>query len=55
MAKKPYDSTALGVKLLKSLTDFMKKMDSTWDEYARIHLDDKKLKGYSYFQMLKEK
>lgn len=61
LIKAPHDNTALGIKVLKSLTDFMKKTDSAWDEYARVHteVNDKgqqtKLKGYHYFSYAEKK
>ncbi|MEG0650683.1 MAG: T6SS effector BTH_I2691 family protein, partial [Acinetobacter sp.] len=55
MIKAPHDNTALGIKILKSLTDFMKKMDSAWDEYARVHNDKNKLKGFGQLFIIEQK
>lgn len=55
MIKAPHDNTALGIKVLKSLTDFMKKMDSAWDEYARVHNDKNKLKGFGQLFIIEQK
>ncbi len=55
MAKSPNDTTALGIKLLKTLTDFMKKMDTAWDEYARVQLRPEKLEGLKKYFTYTEK
>lgn len=31
------DTTAVGIKTLKGVVDFLKKTDSAWDEWARVH------------------
>jgi len=49
------DMTAIGIKTLKGVIDFLKKTDSAWDEWARVHTEvDKhgnptKLKGNILF------